>query len=71
MPGGMGYGRSWRDLALAEQLNMCLQRWMMDVYSLPGVAGASSIDHCKKGYFGRHSNHIVPLGPHLSYQFKQ
>lgn len=50
---------------------MVLQRWLMDVYSLPGVADASNIDHCKKGYFGRHSNNIVPLGPQLSYAFKQ
>ena len=47
-----------------------LQRWMLDFYSLPGVAAASNMDHCKKGYFGRHGTNIVPLGPQLSYSFE-
>lgn len=45
------------------------QRWMMEVYEIPGVKEASNIDHCKKGYFGRTGNNIVPLGPHLNYSF--
>ncbi|KAL3163163.1 hypothetical protein ABBQ32_009571 [Trebouxia sp. C0010 RCD-2024] len=48
-----------------------LQRWLMDFYQLPGVADASNIDHCKKGYFGRHGTNIVPLGPKLNYSFRQ
>ena len=44
---------------------------MMNFYQLPGVAEASSIDHCKKGYFGRHGTNIVPVGPALMYSFKQ
>ena len=44
---------------------------MMDVYMLPGVADASCLSHCKKGYFGRHGTNIVPLGPELTYTFRQ
>ena len=43
----------------------------MELYSLLGVAEASNIDHCKKGYFGRHGNNVVPVGPQLSYSFKR
>lgn len=48
-----------------------LQRWMLDFYELPGVKEASNIDHCKKGYFGRSGNNLVPIGPKFSYQFEQ
>lgn len=65
------YLRFLLDRAMIVESYPNVQRWMMDFYSLPGVAEASSIDHCKKGYFGRHGNNIVPLGPQLSYQFKQ
>ncbi|KAA6429496.1 MAG: hypothetical protein FRX49_00888 [Trebouxia sp. A1-2] len=64
------YLRFLLDRAMISESYPNLQRWMMDFYSLPGVAEASNIDHCKKGYFGRHGNNIVPLGPQLSYSFK-
>jgi len=40
-----------------------IRRWMQDVLSIPGVVEASNIEHCKHGYFGRHANEIVPVGP--------
>jgi len=40
-----------------------LHRWLRDVYHQPGVAEASNLEHCKRGYFGRNANEIVPLGP--------
>ena len=43
----------------------------MEFYRLLGVAEASNIDHCKKGYFGHYGTKIVPVGPQLSYSFKQ
>jgi glutathionyl-hydroquinone reductase len=42
-----------------------MQRWLQDLWSLQGVAAASNLDHCKRGYFGRTGNNIVPLGPQL------
>lgn len=57
--------------AMIVELYPHLQRWMLDFYELPGVKEASNIDHCKKGYFGRSGNNIVPLGPQLSYHFDQ
>lgn len=42
-----------------------LARWLGDVYRQPGVAAASNLDHCKRGYFGRNANQVVPLGPDL------
>lgn len=44
-----------------------MQRWLLDIYSLPGVKGASNLDHCIKGYFGRWANSTVPLQPKLRY----
>ncbi len=38
-------------------------RWLCRVYSLPGVAESSSLDHCRQGYFGRSWNGVVPRGP--------
>ena len=40
-----------------------LNRWLQNMLSIPGVAEASNLDHCRKGYFGRTGNNIVPLGP--------
>ncbi|GAQ81656.1 hypothetical protein KFL_000860280 [Klebsormidium nitens] len=42
-------------------------RWLLDVYSLPGVKEASNFDHCIGGYFGRWAIPTVPLRPKLSY----
>lgn len=38
-----------------------LWRWLSDVYTFPGVAEASPLDHMKQGYFGRTGNSTVPL----------
>jgi len=40
-----------------------LQRWLDTMLAIPGIAGASDLDHCRRGYFGRTGNGIVPLGP--------
>ena len=40
-----------------------LWRWLCRVHSLPGVAGSSSLVHCRQGYFGRSWNNVIPLGP--------
>ncbi|MBF9059827.1 glutathione S-transferase [Rhodobacterales bacterium HKCCSP123] len=40
-----------------------LWRWLCRVHGLPGVAGSSSLDHCRQGYFGRSWNNVVPRGP--------
>ncbi|MFT4975312.1 MAG: putative glutathione S-transferase, partial [Myxococcota bacterium] len=40
-----------------------LRRWLEDVLSIPGVVDASFLEQCKQGYFGRHANEIVPIGP--------
>lgn len=40
-----------------------LWRWLCRVHSLPGVAEAGSLVHCRQGYFGRSWNEVVPLGP--------
>ncbi|MEM6277053.1 MAG: glutathione S-transferase C-terminal domain-containing protein [Pseudomonadota bacterium] len=40
-----------------------LWRWLCRVYTLPGVAEAGSLVHCRQGYFGRSWNGTVPLGP--------
>ena len=40
-----------------------LKRWLADLGQVRGVAEASFIDRCKNGYFGRHGNEIVPIGP--------
>lgn len=42
-----------------------LWRWTCAMYRWPGVAGASKLDHCKQGYFGRSWNNVVPKGPEL------
>ena len=61
----------WLAEACKILILLTLQQWMMDFYQLPGVAKASNMDHCRKGYFGRHGNNIIPVGPKLSYSFKQ
>ena len=41
-------------------------RWIHDMYDLPGVkdsSGASYMQHCKQGYFGRSGSTTVPIGP--------
>jgi len=40
-----------------------LKRWLASMLAIPGVAKASNLEHCRKGYFGRTGNNIVPLGP--------
>ena len=40
-----------------------LNGWLENMLSIPGVVEASNLDHCRKGYFGRTGNNIVPLGP--------
>lgn len=40
-----------------------LHRWLRDMNAIDEVRAASNLDHCKKGYFGRTGNGIVPLGP--------
>ncbi|MEO1233964.1 MAG: glutathione S-transferase C-terminal domain-containing protein [Myxococcota bacterium] len=40
-----------------------LEAWRGRMLSLPGVREASRLDHCKKGYFGRTGNGLVPLTP--------
>lgn len=45
-----------------------LHRWLRDVYHQPGVAEASNLEHCKRGYFGRTGNNIVPAGPALDFE---
>ncbi len=42
-----------------------LRRWHADMLAWPGVAAASNLEHCRRGYFGRTGNNIVPLGPKL------
>jgi len=41
-------------------------RWLHDLYEIPGVkdsSGASYMQHCKQGYFGRSGSTTVPVGP--------
>lgn len=45
-----------------------LHRWLRDVYHQPGVAEASSLDHARKGYFGRTGNNFIPVGPDLDFE---
>jgi glutathionyl-hydroquinone reductase len=40
-----------------------LHRWLVDMVAIPEVSAASNLDHCRKGYFGRTGNGMVPLGP--------
>ena len=40
-----------------------LNQWLQNMLAVPGVVEASNLDHCRKGYFGRTGNNIVPLGP--------
>ena len=35
--------------------------WLLRMLALPGVADASSLVHCMKGYYGRTGNNIIPL----------
>lgn len=38
-----------------------LRRWLIHMLEVEGVRAASRMDHCKKGYFGRTGNGLVPL----------
>ena len=40
-----------------------LSRWLADMQAIPEVVAASNLDHCRKGYFGRTGNNIIPIGP--------
>lgn len=40
-----------------------LSRWLVDMLAIPEIVASSNLDHCRKGYFGRTGNNIVPLGP--------
>ena len=40
-----------------------IQGWLQRMFEIPAVARASNLEHCRKGYFGRSGNNIVPLGP--------
>ncbi len=51
----------------AEVSSASVQAWLERMLSLPGVTQCSSLDHCKKGYFGRTGNNLVPLGPVLGW----
>jgi len=42
-----------------------LNRWRAAMLEIPEIALASDLDHCRKGYFGRNGNNIVPAGPIL------
>ena len=37
--------------------------WMKDIYQYNNVKEACNLDHCKKGYFGRTGNNVIPKGP--------
>ncbi|MBX2802403.1 MAG: glutathione S-transferase C-terminal domain-containing protein [Myxococcales bacterium] len=40
-----------------------LSRWLQRMLEVPGVAEASNLEHCKRGYFGRTGNNLIPVGP--------
>ncbi|MGF1509768.1 MAG: glutathione S-transferase C-terminal domain-containing protein [Myxococcota bacterium] len=40
-----------------------IARWLERMLDVPGVAGASNLDHARNGYFGRTGNAVVPAGP--------
>lgn len=40
-----------------------VQRWLLDMWSIPEVRRASNMRHAKAGYFGRTGNNIIPDGP--------
>jgi len=42
-----------------------LSRWLGEMLAIPEIVAASNLDHCRKGYFGRTGNNIVPLGPRV------
>ncbi|XP_006817295.1 glutathionyl-hydroquinone reductase YqjG-like [Saccoglossus kowalevskii] len=44
-----------------------LGEYIKDIYQYSGVAMASNLDHCVKGYFGRSGNGIVPIGPGIDF----
>mmetsp|Transcript_33329 Transcript_33329/g.100684 ORF Transcript_33329/g.100684 Transcript_33329/m.100684 type:complete len:275 (-) Transcript_33329:63-887(-) len=58
------YTRFWLDKKMIRECPQ-LHAWLERMWRLPGVAKGTSIDHIKKGYFGRTGNNIVPLGPDL------
>jgi putative glutathione S-transferase len=45
-----------------------LYAWLLRMLDLKGVQEASNLDHCKKGYFGRSNNGLVPLGPAFDFE---
>jgi len=45
-----------------------LFRWLRDMVHYPGVMAASNLEHCKRGYYGRTGNNIVPVGPALDFE---
>ena len=40
-----------------------LSRWLHQMLEVPGVRDASNLEHCKRGYFGRTGNNLIPVGP--------
>ena len=40
-----------------------LERWLQIMLAVLGVAAASNLEGCRRGYFGRTGSDIVPLGP--------
>ncbi len=40
-----------------------LSAWLRRMLEVPGVRDASNLDHCKRGYFGRTGNNLIPVGP--------
>lgn len=45
-----------------------LHRWLREMNDVEEVRAASNLEHCKKGYFGRTGNGIVPLGPDFGFE---
>lgn len=44
-----------------------LSGWRSRVLDVPGVREASNLEHCKRGYFGRTGDALVPVGPELEF----
>jgi len=40
-----------------------LHRWLLDMDSQAGVARATNLEHCIRGYFGRTGNNLIPSLP--------
>lgn len=52
-----------RFLLNRKKLPPRLRAWRTRMLALPGARDASNLEHCKKGYFGRTGNGLVPLTP--------